>query len=284
MDNLIEVRGLVKRYGDFALKAVDLTVPAGCVVGLVGENGAGKTTLLRAILGLIRADEGSVALMGRAPSEPEARAEVAAVFEENACFGHLTAAQAERVMCGIVPNWDSDRYAGLLEAFGIGGRKLVKDYSKGMRIKLNLAVALARRPRLLILDEPTSGLDPVVRGELLDILLGFMQDERNAILVSSHITSDLERIADQIAYIHAGEMLFQRDKIELMEDMAVVRCSMARIDQLPEELVIAKRGGAFGASALVRNPERVRALMPDAVLDAASIDDMMRYYAGRDAV
>lgn len=283
MENWIEACGLTKRYKGFSLQSVDLTVHAGSVVGLVGENGAGKTTLLRAILGMVRVDAGTVRLMGRAPQDPRARAQVAAVFEENACFAWLDAFQVARVMRGIVPEWDDARYAELLEAFGIGGRKLVKDYSKGMRVKLNLAAALARRPRLLLLDEPTSGLDPVARSELMDILLAYMQDERNAILISSHITSDLERIADQIAYLHAGEMLFQRDKLELMEDMAVVRCAMQRIDELPPELVIAKRGGAFGASALVRQPERVRALMPDAVMDAASIDDMMRYYAGRDA-
>lgn len=282
MENLATVRNLRKEYDGFALQNVSLTVPAGSVVGLVGENGAGKTTLLRAILGLIHPQEGEIELMGMLPGEAASRARVAAVFEDSFFYGGLNAAQIERVMRGAAVEWDAQRYAGLLDAFRLESGKAVKDYSKGMRMKLNLAVALARRPRLLILDEPTSGLDPVVRGELLDILLDFMQDAQNGILISSHITSDLEQIADQIAYIHAGEMLFQRDKLELMEDMAVVRCSMRRIDELPQELVIAKRAGAFGASALVRDPARVRGMLPDAVVDAASIDDMMRFYSGRD--
>ena len=136
MENWIEARGLTKRYKGFSLQSVDLTVPAGSVVGLVGENGAGKTTLLRAILGMVRVDAGTVRLMGRAPQDPRARAQVAAVFEEYPCFAWLDAFQVARVMRGIVPEWDDARYAELLEAFGIGGRKLVKDYSKGMRIKL----------------------------------------------------------------------------------------------------------------------------------------------------
>ena len=283
MENLIEVRNLVKEYRDFSLQGVNLTVPEGGVVGLVGENGAGKTTLLRAIMGLVRPDGGSVALMGGDPTEAARRTEVAAVFEDSFFYGGLNAGQIGKIMRGTVDGWEEERYRALKKEFGLEDSKPVKNYSKGMQMKLNLAVALARRPRLLLLDEPTSGLDPVMRGGLMDILLDFMQDEHRAILISSHITSDLEQIADQIAYIHGGRLLFQRDKLELMEDMAVVRCPAQRLDELPAELVIARKGGAFGASALVRRLEQVRRLLPDAVVDAASIDDMMRFYAGRDA-
>lgn len=283
MSNLIDVRNLTKEYGDFALRDVSLTVPEGSVIGLVGENGAGKTTLLRAIMGLLKPDGGAVTLMGGDPTAADRRVEVAAVFEDSFFFEGLNAGQIGKIMRGAVSGWDETRFRQLKKDFRLEDSKPVKEYSKGMRMKLNLAVALARSPRLLLLDEPTSGLDPVMRGELMDILLEFMQDEHRAILISSHITSDLERIADQIAYIHGGRLLFQRDKLELMEDMAVVRCSSDRLDALPAELVIARKGGAFGASALVRRPEQVRRLLPDAVVDAASIDDMMRFYAGRDA-
>lgn len=283
MKNLIETKDLTREYKDFVLRDVNLIVPEGCVVGLVGENGAGKTTLLRLIMGLIRPDSGMVTLMGGVPADASNRAAAAVVFEDSFFYGGLNAGQIGRVMRSAAPGWDDARFAELRHSFGLEGDKPVKDYSKGMRMKLNLAVALARNPRLLLLDEPTSGLDPVARGELMDILLEFMQDERRAVLISSHITSDLEQIADQIAYIHAGQLLFQRDKLELMEDMAVVRCAAARLDGLPDELVIARKNGAFGASALVRRPEEVRRLLPDAVMDPASIDDMMRFYAGRDA-
>ena len=282
MENLISVRNLTKNYGDFSLRDVNLTVPAGEVVGLVGENGAGKTTLLRAILGMVRADGGEIELMGGAPKEPSSRRKVAAVFEDSFFYGGLNAVQVGKVMKGTVEEWDGERYDELLKAFALPLAKPVKEFSKGMQMKINLAVALARRPRLLILDEPTSGLDPVVRGELLDILMGFMQDERNGLLISSHITADLEKVADQIAYIHGGRLLFQRDKLELMEDMAVLRCPMAQIDSLPAELVIAKRSSVIGSAALVREPERVRRLLPGAVVDCASIDDMMQFYSGRD--
>lgn len=281
MKNLVETRNLTREYGDFALRDVNLVVPEGGVVGLVGENGAGKTTLLRLIMGLVRPSGGTVTLMGGSPADPANRAETAVVFEDSFFFDGLNAGQIGRVMAGTVVGWDDARYAELRHSFGLEGDKPVRGYSKGMRMKLNLAVALARRPRLLLLDEPTSGLDPVARGELMDILLGFVQDEKNAVLISSHITSDLERIADQIAYLHEGRLLFQRDKLELMEDMAVVRGPAAKLDALPGELVIARKDGAFGASALVRDPKRVRSMMPEVVVDAADIDDMMRFYSGR---
>lgn len=282
MENLISVQKLCKHYRDFSLNHVDLTVKAGSVVGLVGENGAGKTTLLRAIMGLARPDGGEIALLGGSPRDAGCRAGAAAVFEDSFFFGGLTANQIERVMRGSVPGWERARYELLLEQFELPPDKPVKEFSKGMRMKLNLAAALARRPRLLVLDEPTSGLDPVARGELLDILMEFMQDERCGILISSHITSDLDQIADEIAYLHGGEMMFQRTRVELQEEMAVARCSAAQLDALPEELVIARRRGFFGDAALVREPERVRALLPGAVVEPVGLDEMMRFYSGRD--
>ena len=158
----------------------------------------------------------------------------------------------------------------------------MKDFSRGMRMKMSLATALSHRPRLLVMDEATSGLDPVVRGEMLDLFLEFIQDEGRGILMSSHITGDLERIADQIAYIHRGKLLFQQDKDLLLEDMAILRCSAGEIDSLPKNLVVARRGGAYGAAALVRHPQNVRRLLPEAVLDRADIDEIMQFISGGD--
>ena len=281
MENLIEVRGLCKNYRGFRLDHVDLTVPAGSIVGLIGENGAGKTTTLKAILNAIRPDGGQIRLMGKEPGDPASRAQTAAVFEESYFYGGLRTGQISRSMAGICPEWDAPLFERYCERFGLDGQKPFKDFSRGMRMKLGLATALARHPRLLVLDEPTSGLDPVVRGEILDLFLEFIQDERCAILLSTHITTDLERIADQIAYLHGGQLLFQMDKDRLLEDMAVLRCPERMLDSLPRELVLVRQSRPAGTSALVREPERVRRALPEAVLDRLTLDELMQFYGGK---
>ncbi|MCI8526124.1 MAG: ABC transporter ATP-binding protein [Oscillospiraceae bacterium] len=280
MENLIEVRGLCKRYNGFFLDHVDLTVPAGTIVGLIGENGAGKTTTIKAILNVIRPDGGELRLLGRAPRDPQARAEAAAVFEDSYFPGGLSPRQIERSMAGICPGWDGARFQSYCGRFGLDLRKPVREFSRGMRMKLGLATALARRPRLLVLDEATSGLDPVVRGEMLDLFLEFIQDERCAVLLSTHITTDLERIADQIAYIHQGRLLFQEDKDALLEGVAVVRCAAQDLARLPARQILARKDGPFGAAALVRDPAAVRRALPGAVVDPVRLDEMMQFYGG----
>jgi len=282
MENLLEVRGLCKNYKDFSLKNVDLTVPAGTIVGLIGENGAGKTTTLKSILHVTRPDGGSIRLLGGDPAREASRAEVGVVFEDAYFYGGLNPRQISRIMSGIHRDWDGPLFSDYCRRFSLEETKQVKDFSRGMRMKLSLATALSHHPRLLVLDEATSGLDPVVRGELLDLFLEFIQDEDRSILLSSHITGDLERVADQIAYIHQGRLLFQRDKDELLEDTAILRCSAGRIDTLSKDLVLARHGGPMGAAALVRHPEEVRRALPDAVLDRAGIDEMMQFIAGED--
>ena len=225
MENLIEIQGLCKHYKDFTLDHIDLTVPEGQIVGLIGENGAGKTTTLKAVLGVIRPDGGAIRLLGGDPGDPAIRSQVGVVFEDSYFYGGLCARQIDRIMAGIHATWDSTLFHGYCRRFDLEESKPVKDFSRGMRMKMSLATALAHRPKLLVMDEATSGLDPVVRGEMLDLFLEFIQDEGHGVLMSSHITADLERIADQIAYIHKGKLLFQQDKDLLLEDMAILRCS-----------------------------------------------------------
>ena len=282
MENLIEVRGLCKRYKNFSLEGVDLTLPAGQILGLVGENGAGKTTTLKAILNVIRPDEGEIRVLGRPPRDPASRCQVGVVWEDSYFHGSLTPKTIAKVMENLRPDWDRGLFEDYCRRFHLEAEKPGKDFSRGMRMKLSLATALAGRPRVLVLDEATSGLDPVVRGEILDLFLEFIQDEERSVLMSSHITTDLERVADQIAYLHEGRLVFQMEKDVLMEEMAVLRATAAQIDALPEELVAAVRKGDFGASALVRHPQEVRRLLPQAVLDRFSIDEMMQFYAGRE--
>lgn len=279
MEKLIEVRGLSKAYPGFRLENVDLTVPAGSIVGLIGENGAGKTTTLKAILNVLRPDGGSIRLMGKEPRDPASREQTAAVFEDSYFYGGLKTGQISRSMAGICPGWDAALFQQYCNRFGLDEKKPFKDFSRGMRMKLGLATALARHPRLLVLDEPTSGLDPVVRGEILDLFLEFIQDESCGILLSTHITTDLERIADQIAYLHGGRLLFQKNKDLLLEEMAVLRCPERVLQTLPEELIVIRQSRAAGQSALVREPERVRRLLPEAVLDRLTLDELMQFYS-----
>lgn len=276
--------GVEKHYKDFTLGPVSLEIPAGSIVGLVGENGAGKTTLLKLLCGVNRPDAGRAELLGGAPTAPDRRADLGVVFEDAYFYESLTAAQVGRCMAGVFgPRWNAAAFADRLARFGLKPDKKIKEYSRGMRMKLSLAGALAHAPRLLVLDEATAGLDPVVRGELLDLLLDFIQDEQHSILMSSHITADLEQVADTIAYLHRGQLLFHENKDDLMQEYGVLRCAEADLARLDPALVVHTRRGAFGCESLVKPRAAVAAALPGAVLDPAGIDDMMRFISGRDA-
>lgn len=211
------LHGVAKHYHGFTLGPLNLEIPAGSIVGLIGENGAGKTTLLKLLTGVNRPDAGTVELLSATPDDAAVRAKIGVVFEDAYFYESLTPAQVGASLRGIFgPAWDAGYFAALLEQFHLPLKKSIKELSRGMRMKLNLASALAHRPGLLVLDEATSGLDPAARSEILDILLDFIQDERHSVLLSSHITTDLEQIADTIAYLHHGQLLFAKNKDDLM--------------------------------------------------------------------
>lgn len=278
------LHGVQKQYKDFTLGPVDLTVPAGTIVGLVGENGAGKTTTLKLLCGVNPADDGEITLLGSKPSDPAVRARLGVVFEDAYFYSGLNAERIGKSMAGIFGSrWDAAAYANLLQRFGLDARKKISEYSRGMRMKLSLATALAHNPDLLVLDEATAGLDPVVRSEMLDLFLEFIQDEQHSILMSSHITSDLEQVADSIAYLHHGQLLFHEDKDTLLQEYGLLRCSRAQLEKLPAGCVVYTRENAFGCESLVKGRSAVQQLLPGTVCDPASIDDIMRFYSGRDA-
>ena len=249
--NAIEIKNVSKHYRGFSLDNLNLTLPSGCIMGLVGENGAGKSTTIRLILGMSRPDSGEITLLGQKLTH-ELREQVGVVLDEPGYPGCMTVRQIGKMLSGIFKGWEQAVYDHYLQKLRIPENKPFKDFSKGMKMKLCLAAALSHGAKLLILDEATSGLDPVVRDELLDVFNDFTRDEGNSVLISSHIVSDLEKICDYIAFLHRGRLMLCREKDELLNEYAFVQSSAEEIDRLSP---IGRRDGRFGTEAIVRRSE-----------------------------
>ena len=249
--NAIEIRNLTKHYVGFSLENLNLTLPSGCIMGLVGENGAGKSTTIRMLLGMARPDGGEITVFGQ-KMDAGLRERIGVVLDEPGYPGCMTAAQIGKMLAGLYRGWEKDTFEGYLTSLRIPENKPFKDFSKGMKMKLCLAAALSHGAKLLILDEATSGLDPVVRDELLDVFNDFTRDEGNSVLISSHIVSDLEKLCDYIAFLHRGRLMLCREKDELLNEFAFVQGSREEIDALP---TIGRRDGRFGTEAIVRRTD-----------------------------
>lgn len=286
MTNSIEVRGLCKSYPDFALQDVNLTLPGGAIMGLIGENGAGKTTTIKCILNLIRRDEGEITLLGHDNLQEEslAKAEVGVVLDE--CFFHdtLHAGDLNKILSPVYSTWDTGLFQNYLDKFKLPEKKFIKEFSRGMKMKLSLAAALAHRPKLLILDEATAGLDPVVRDEILDEFLGFIRDEEHSILISSHITSDLEKVADYITYIHQGRVALSDAKDDLLDSYGRVGCTAAQLVTVASEDLLRVRRGNYGCEALVSNRSAFHRKYPELMVDTVSLEDIMLFVGKGEAV
>ena len=289
MTDLINARGITKRYdGAAVLDDVSLRVPAGCVTGFIGVNGAGKTTTIRALMGLMEPDAGEVILFGEpfGPSADDATASrlkerIGVVLDTCPFIGDLPVKTAGTLMKASYPSWRQGRFEDLLERFGLDPKKKIKDLSRGMGMKLQLACALAHNPDLLILDEATAGLDPMARDEILDLLRDFMADESRGILISSHITTDLEKIADRVVCIDQGRIAFDVEK-DLITDMAgVAHCRTAEFEDVRASDLFAP-----GELRWIRQPMSVDVLVPDRfafakrfphiACDRATIDDYLQ--------
>lgn len=280
MEHILEIDNLCKRYDDFTLQNISLALPRGAIIGLIGENGAGKTTTLQLILNEIAKDSGSIRIFGKdhLEAEIEIKQRLGVVFDE-CCLPDLFDANAlERVLRRVYADWQHQTYQQYLDAFALPAGKRIRDFSRGMKVKLAFAVALSHNASLLLLDEATSGLDPVVRDDILDLLLDFVQDENNSVLFSSHITSDLEKIADHIAFLHQGRLLFCRSKDELIYRYAIVRCGAADFARLDPADIIAWRQHAHGMEALVADRALAERKYRGCVVDPASIDEIMLFY------
>ena len=254
MENALEIKGLCKQYEGFALENVSFTLPRGAVMGFIGENGAGKTTTIKSILHLIHRDAGEIRVLGldNEKDERAVKERIGVVLEDGCFLNTMNARQVDTLMGKAYKSWQSAQFFGFMKRFGIDERKKIKDYSKGMRMKISIAAALSHGAELLIMDEPTSGLDPVVRDEVLDLFYNFMQDESHAILLSSHITSDLDKIADYITFIHRGRIVLSEPRDELLDTYGVLRCTADQLASLDPAAVRAKRVSTFGCEALVR--------------------------------
>ena len=279
MKNCIEIRGLCKSYGDFALNHIDLTLPGGSILGLIGENGAGKTTTIKCILNLIHRDAGEITLLGydNIREERLAKQDIGLVLDE--CFFHDTLRPLDvgRILAPSFQRWDEALFRSYLKKFSLPEKKLIKEFSRGMKMKLSLSAALAHRPKLLILDEATAGLDPVVRDEILDEFLGFIGDEDHAILMSSHITSDLEKVADYIAYIHQGQVVLSDAKDNILDSYGRVGCTAGQLEAIDPRDVLRVRRGSFGCEALVKDRSAFARKYPMLLVERTTLEDIMLF-------
>lgn len=280
MNSALTVSGLTKRYEGFTLADISFEVPQGTITGLIGENGAGKSTTLHSILGLVHRDGGEISILG-APAEglqPEARENIGVDFDGTNFSEELTPKRLNKVLKGVYSSWDEGYFLALLNKLSLPVSKKIKSFSKGMKAKLSIAAAFAHHPKLLILDEATSGLDPVMRDDMLDMFLEFVQDEENSILLSSHITSDLEKVADHIIFLHEGRLIFSKPKDELLENYGIVKCGAAQFEAIDRQDIITCRKQEYEWQVLVSDRNSAQKRYPNAMVIPASIDEIMLLY------
>ena len=280
MQNILEVRDLGRSYVNFRLEHISFSIAGGTIMGLVGENGAGKSTTIRGILGLIRRESGEVLFCGEPlNTDSVAMKEQIGVVFDSLCFSpELTVEKAGKICRSIYSNWDEAYFQELLQQFSLLPKQKVKELSRGMSMKLSLVLAFAHHPKLLILDEPTSGLDPVVRDDLLDLFLEFVQDEEHAILISTHITSDLEKVADYVTFLHAGKLLLSKPKDELLWQYGILRCGETLFQKLESSEVLAWRKKDYSYDVLVPDREAILRKYPEAVIDQVTMDEILLLY------
>lgn len=289
MKNAIEVKNLTKIYDGFKLNNISFEIPEGSVVGFIGENGAGKSTTIKALLGLIPVEEGQVNVLGHLIGEEDDaswREQLGVVFDECSFPSELKVKDIARFMKHIYRTWDEKQFENYMQKFELPKGKKVKELSKGMKMKLSIAAALSHDSRLLVLDEATGGLDPIIRNEILDIFREYVEDEGHTVFLSSHITSDIEKIADYIMLLHKGELLFMESKDKLIYDYGLVKCTKEQADKIPSDIVVGREDGAYETTVLISDQGlfRTSGIMEEAmdgeakpVIDRACIEDILLY-------
>lgn len=283
-ENAIEIEHLTKRYDGFTLDDISFCVPKGSIMGFIGQNGAGKSTTINTILNIIKADSGSIRIFGmdHLAHEYEIKEEIAAIFDALPFHDQFNARHLNTMMRGIYRNWSSETFFRYLERMQLPEKKKFGQFSKGMKMKLQIAAALSHGAKLLIMDEATTGLDPVVRNEILDMFQEYLQDETNSILMSSHITSDLDRIADSVTFIHKGKLLLSGYKDEILENHAIIKCTKKDYCGIDPADIVSARISDFGAEVLVADRAACKRKYSGLAMDHTTLEELMRYYVNAD--
>lgn len=278
MDSILELNQVCKTFtkSDFVLDRVSFSIPYGSIMGFVGENGAGKTTTIGCIFNTIKKDSGTIKLFGKEMSDADTdmREKIGVVYDGNNFPAYWTANQLSKVMAGFYKQWDNSLFEKYLKEFQLPAEQKIKHYSRGMTMKLAIAAALAHHPQLLILDEATSGLDPIVRDEMLDVFLDFVQEENHSILLSSHITSDLEKVADYITFVHNGKIIMTVSKNDLVYNYAVMHCKESQFRALDPNDILTYRKRDFQIDVLVSNGKEAQRKYKGVVIDHVSVDEI----------
>lgn len=283
-ENAISLSGVTKRYKDFTLDHVSFNVPKGSIMGFVGKNGAGKTTTIRSLLNIINIEEGEIKLLGldHIKDEQEIKHRIAVVFDELPFHDLFNPKDMARIFEGLYPEWDNALYSQYLERFQLPAKKKIGQFSKGMKMKLQIACALSHNAELLVMDEATTGLDPVVRDEILHIFMEYLKSGERSILMSSHITSDIEKIADSVAFIDNGKILLTGYKDEILESHGIIKCSKEESSAIDPEDIVSIRTNTYGAEVMITDRESAGHKYKGMIIDPASIDDIMLYYVHKD--
>ena len=276
--NNILVRDLCKQFDRFLLDHVSFQVPKGRIVGFIGENGAGKSTTINLILDELKRDDGQIQIFGKENTISAVKEDIGVVFDECNFHDVFNVSDIEKILSGVYKSWDSNLYRQYLKKFKIPERKQIGSFSKGMKMKLSIICAMAHKPKLLILDEATTGLDPVVRDEMLDLFLEFIQDEECSIFFSSHITSDIQKIADYVILIHQGKIIFEEQKDDLVYNFGIVKCGREKFASISPDDYIIHRITNVSIECLVRDKEAIRRKYKDIVVDNATLEDIMLFY------
>ena len=282
-ENAIEIKDLTKRYDGFTLDKVSFDVPKGSIMGFIGQNGAGKTTTINALLNIVKKDEGEIRLLGldHEKDEYEAKKQIAAVFDELPFDDRLNAIAIDKILREVFGEWSSDTFFGYMDRFSLPRKKKFGKFSKGMKMKLQIAAALSHNAKLLIMDEATTGLDPVVRNEILDIFLEYLQNEEHSILMSSHITSDLDKVADSVTFIDKGKVLISGYKDDILCSHGILKCTKDDYRDIAPEDIVSARLTDFGAEVMVSDRDACGRKYSGAVIDPATLEDIMIYYVNR---
>ena len=278
MKDAIEIKGLKKKYdSNFELGEININIPSGYIIGLIGENGAGKTTLIKSILNIINCDSGKIKIFNKDSKEYDSliKKDIGVVLDGTFFPEILTAKDINIIMKDIYDNWDEELFYNYLKDFKLISNKKIKDLSKGMRKKLEIATSLSHHPKLLILDEPTSGLDPVVRDDILNIFLDFIKDEEHTILFSTHITSDLERIADKIIFVDKGKIILNENKDALFDNYGILKCGKDLFETLDKDDVVAYKKNKYDYEVLVSDRDKVKRNSKECVIDKITLDELM---------